>query len=71
MSLFNRLSENEIHLLKTIKINIENKNLIKMKCNFHRKWYYKGYFSISSKNGNIQKLNKKYSNIIEKLERKI
>ena len=69
MNLLNELSENETNLLKNIGIKIENRNYNQDEAKLIENNIIEYIFRRSSKNGDIQKANEQYSNIIEKLER--
>ena len=69
MNLLNELSENEINLLNNIGINIEDRNYNQNEAKLIESNIIDDIFLRSSKNGDIQKANEQYSNIIEKLER--
>ena len=69
MNLLNELSENETNLLKNIGIKIEDRNYNQDEAKLIENDIIEDIFSRSSKNGDIQKANEQYSNIIEKLEK--
>ena len=65
----NELSENETNLLKNIGIKIEDRNYNQDEVKLIENDIIDDIFRRSSKNGDIQKANEQYSNIIEKLEK--
>ena len=69
MNLLNELLESEINLLKNIGIKVENRNYNKDEAKLIENNIIEDIFCRSSKNGDIQKANEQYSNIIEKLEK--
>lgn len=69
MNLLNELSENETNLLRDIGINLEDRNYNQDEAKLIENDIIEDIFCRSSKNGDIQKANEQYSNIIEKLER--
>ena len=69
MNLLNELSENETNLLKNIGIKIEDRDYNQDEAKLIENDIIEDIFLRSSKNGDIQKANEQYSNIIEKLEK--
>ena len=69
MNLLNELSEDETNLLKNIGIKIEDRIYNQDEAKIIENSIIEDIFRRSSKNGDIQKANEQYSNIIEKLER--
>ena len=67
MNLIEKFTEKEINLINQAGITIEDKNYTKEeleKCRFQIADYIMNH---SSKNGDIDKLNKKYNKIFEKI----
>lgn len=69
MNLLNELSENETILLKNIGINIEDRNYNRDEAKLIENDIIEDIWRRSSKNGDIQRANVEYSNILDKLER--
>ena len=69
MNLLNELSENETILLKNIEINIEDRNYNRDEAKLIENDIIEDIWRRSSKNGDIQRANIEYSNILDKLER--
>ena len=69
MNLLNELSENETNLLKNIGINIEDKNYNQDEARLIENNILEDIWRRSSKNGDIQRANEEYSNILDKLEK--
>ena len=69
MNLLNELSENETNLLKNIGIKIEDRNYNRDEAKLIENDIIEDIWRRSSKNGDIQRANVEYSNILDKLER--
>ena len=69
MNLLNELSKNEIYLLKNIGINIEDRNYNQDEARLIENNILEDIWRRSSKNGDIQRANEEYSNILAKLEK--
>ena len=69
MNLLNELSKNEIYLLKNIGINIEDRNYNQDEARLIENNILEDIWRRSSKNGDIQRANEEYSNILDKLEK--
>ena len=69
MNLLNELSKNETNLLKNIGINIEDRNYNQDEARLIENNILGEIWKKSSKNGDIQRANEEYSNIIDKLEK--
>ena len=71
MNLLNELSENETNLLKGIGINIQDRNYNQDEVKLIENNIMDDILRRSSKNGDIQRANEKYRNILDKLEKAI
>ena len=69
MNLLKKFNVNEKNLLKNIGIHIEDRNYNQDEAKLIESNIIEDIFHRSSKNGDIQKANEQYSNIIEKLVR--
>ncbi len=69
MKLLNELSENETNLLKNIGINIEDRSYSQDEAKLIENNIIEDIWRRSSKNGDIQRANEEYSNILVKLEK--
>ena len=69
MNLLNELSKNETNLLKNIGINIEDRNYNQDEARLIENNILEDIWRRSSKNGDIQRANEEYSNILTKLEK--
>ena len=69
MNLLNELTENETNLLKNIGINIEDRNYNQDEARLIENNILEDIWRRSSKNGDIQRANVEYSNILDKLEK--
>ena len=69
MNLLNELSENETNLLKSIGINIEDRSYSQDEAKLIENNIIEDIWRRSSKNGDIQRANEEYSNILAKLEK--
>ena len=69
MNLLNELSKNETNLLKNIGINIEDRNYNQDEARLIENNILEDIWRRSSKNGDIQRANEEYSNILAKLEK--
>ena len=69
MNLLNELTENETNLLKNIGINIEDRNYNQDEARLIENNILEDIWRRSSKNGDIQRANAEYSNILDKLEK--
>lgn len=69
MKLLNELSENETNLLKNIGINIEDRSYSQDEAKLIENNIIDDIWRRSSKNGDIQRANEEYSNILVKLEK--
>lgn len=69
MNILNEFTVEEKNLLKNIGIVIEDRNYSTDETRIIQNSIIEDIFCRSSKNGDIQKANEQYSNIIEKLER--
>lgn len=69
MNLLNELTENETNLLKNIGINIEDRNYNQDEARLIENNILEDIWRRSSKNGDIQRANSEYSNILDKLEK--
>ena len=67
MNLLNELSKNETNLLKNIGINIEDRNYNQDEARLIENNILEDIWRRSSKNGDIQRANEEYSNILAKL----
>ena len=71
MNLLNELSENETNLLKGIGINIQDRNYNQDEVKLIENNIMDDILRRNSKNGDIQRANEKYRNILDKLEKAI
>lgn len=71
MNLLNELSENETNLLKGIGINIQDRNYNQDEVKLIENNIMDDILRRSSKNGDIQRANEEYRNILDKLENAI
>ena len=71
MNLLNELSENETDLLKNIGINIQDRNYNQDEVKLIENNIMDDILRRNSKNGDIQRANEKYRNILDKLEKAI
>ena len=69
MNLLNELSENETNLLKSIGINIVDRSYSQDEAKLIENNIIEDIWRRSSKNGDIQRANEEYSNILAKLEK--
>lgn len=69
MNLLNELSENETKLLKNLGINIQDRNYNQDEVKLIENNILEDIWRRSSKNGDIQRANEEYSNILVKLEK--
>lgn len=69
MNLLNELSENETKLLKNLGINIQDRNYNQDEVKVIENNILEDIWRRSSKNGDIQRANEEYSNILIKLEK--
>ena len=69
MNLLKEFNTDETNLLKNIGIKIEDRNYNQDEAKLIENDIIEDIFRRSSKNGDIQKANEQYSNIIEKLEK--
>ena len=69
MNLLNELSENEAKLLKNLGINIQDRNYNQDEVKLIENNILEDIWRRSSKNGDIQRANEEYSNILVKLEK--